>query len=29
MAMAGKKEICGMALVAPDLKPLRDKIGGI
>jgi predicted Zn-dependent protease len=29
MALAGKKEICGMALVAPDLKPLRDKIGGI
>ena len=26
MAMAGKKEICGMALADSDLKPLWDKI---
>jgi tetratricopeptide (TPR) repeat protein len=29
MALAGKKEICGMALAAPDLEPLWDKIGEI
>ena len=26
MALAGKKEICGMALADSDLEPLRDKI---
>jgi predicted Zn-dependent protease len=26
MALAGKKEVCAMALADPDLKPLWDKI---